>query len=478
MSRTVLALALVVIAGLAQTTEAATKRYAMIVANSTSLTKGVSPLQFADDDGARYYELLSNVADVTRVYAILDTQSQRLYPEVAKAAFIPRRDVVLRGLADIFERASADVARGDEVIFTFVLVGHGEIGAGGEGYVSLLDAPFTRTDLFREVLAKSPATTNHIVVDACNSYFLVNSRGGAAHADDSAPSEAAAVKALVSEEDLSRYPNTGVILSTSSARESHEWTGYGAGVFSHQLRSAMSGTADVNGDGKIEYSEIQAFVAAANLRIDDPRARIELYARAPVIDVSRPLIDLATARFTSWLRVPSGAPIQFYLEDARGLRTLDANLEGERAIVIALVPSTHYYVRSGSNEQRIALTGGGRIDLQRDRMKNATVASRGATSEAFREGLFAVPYGQRFYEGYVGRSHDAPVRANATSWTPPAQQIDRGYLAAELARLDARTGDAGLKQRLRAASPAIVEALAKDDFAGAARILAQAEAGE
>lgn len=472
------ALALVLLAGLAGSTEAATKRYAMIVANGTSLTKGVSPLQFADDDGARYYELLSNIADVTRVYTILDPQSQRLYPEVAKAAFVPRRDDVLRGLAEIFTQARADVDRGDDVIFTFVLVGHGEIGAGGEGYVSLLDAPFTRTDLFREVLAKSPATTNHIVVDACNSYFLVNARGDAPHADDSAPSEAAAVQAMVSEENLSRYPNTGVILSTSSARESHEWSGYGAGVFSHQLRSAMLGTADVNGDGKIEYSEIQAFVAAANLRIDDPKARVELYARAPAIDVSRPLVDLTTARFTSWLRIPAGAQIQFYLEDARGLRVLDANLEGERAVVIALAPSPHYYVRSGANEQRIALGRGGRIDLRRDRMRSATVALRGAKSEAFREGLFAVAYGQRFYEGYVGRSNDTPVRASATAWTPAAPKIDRGYLAAEIERLNARTADAGLKHRLRAASPAIVEALAAEDFATAALILAEADAGE
>lgn len=462
--------------GLTGITEAGTKRYAVIVANSKSLTEGVTPLEFADDDGARYYELLSNIADVTHVYTVLDAESQRLYPAVAKAALVPKRDAVLRGLAETFKQARADVDRGDQVVFTFVLVGHGEIGAGGEGYVSLLDAPFTRTDLFREVLAKSPATTNHIIVDACNSYFLVNSRGGAPRPDDGAPSEATAVTALVSKEELSRYPNTGVILSTSSARESHEWSAYGAGVFSHQLRSAMSGAADVNGDGRIEYSEIQAFITAANLRIDDPRARIEIYARSPDIDASRPLVDLTTARFTNWLSVPPGLPIQFYLEDARGVRVLDANLAGDRPIVIALAPSAYYRVRAttnGAKEQRISLTSKGRIELRRERMRSATVASRGA-SEAFREGLFAVPYGQRFYEGYVGRTGNAPVRENATAWAPEAQVIDRGYVTAELERLNAQAADPALGRRLRDASPKVVEALGRADYAEAARILAEA----
>ena len=37
----------------------------------------------------------------------------------------------------------------------------------------------------------------------------------------------------------------GFLLSTSSGRESHEWEGVQAGVFSHEVRSGLYGAADV-----------------------------------------------------------------------------------------------------------------------------------------------------------------------------------------------------------------------------------------
>lgn len=470
--------ALLLLAATAAPAWGATRRYAVVVAHTRSLTEGVAPLEFADDDGARYHEFFSVIADEVLLYTVLDADSQRLYPDAAAVARSPSRELVLKGLADTFNAAQEAVDRGDDVVFYFVLIGHGEVGAGGEGYVSLLDAPFTRTDLFREVLAKSPATTNHVVVDACNSYFLVHARGS--DADDGAPADEEAVRAFVAEEDLSRYPNTGVLLSTSSARESHEWAAYGAGVFSHQLRSALAGAADVNGDGRIEYSEIRAFVDAANLRIDDAKARLEIFARPPEIDASRPVVDLPASRFRHWLHVPKGAALQFYLEDARGVRYLDANLNGDRAAVLALVPSAHYFVRSsdGAKEQRLSLATDGRITLERKRMRRAALAARGATSESFRTGLFAVPYGASFYEGYVAHSGDRPVR-EGTAWLPPAQVVDAAFVDAELDRLNAGArDDARLGKRLRAATPALLEALDRRRFAKAAELLGAIEHGD
>ncbi|MBI5482169.1 MAG: hypothetical protein HY906_25160 [Deltaproteobacteria bacterium] len=424
---------LVLLAFSAADAHAGTRRYAVVVAHGRSLTPGVAPLEYADDDGARYYELLSQVADEVLLYVVLDRDSQRLYPQAAKVARVPSHAAVREGLAGTFARARRDRDRGDEVVFYFVLVGHGAIGAGGEGYVSLLDAPFTRTDLFRQVIAPSPATTNHVIVDACNSYYLVHRRGDGPDRDDGAPGEGRAVGAFLAEEDLGRYPNTGVLLSTSAARESHEWSAYGAGVFSHEVRSAMAGAADVNGDGRIEYSEVRAFVAAANLRVGNPRARLAIFARAPAIDHSRPLVDLRAARFASFLHVPKGAPVRFYLEDARGVRYLDAHLAGDRAVTLGLVPSGHYYARTadGTREQRLGLGRRGRLELRRDRMAPAPIAARGATTEAFQQGLFAVPFGRGFYLGHVGSTDEAPVRESVTPWLPSA-----GPALAEPARGD------------------------------------------
>ena len=66
--------------------------------------------------------------------------------------------------------------------------------------------------------------------------------------------------------------NVGLLLSTSSARESHEWSGFESGVFSHEVRSGLYGAADADGDGRVSYAEIAAFPpkTAAGLACLDP----------------------------------------------------------------------------------------------------------------------------------------------------------------------------------------------------------------
>lgn len=428
-AHTLLALVILLVQVLdARAATADTRRYAIIVAHTEDIARDIAPLEYADDDGARYYELFSHIADQVTLYTVLDQDSQRLYPRVAAQARTPRRADVLAGVERVFAQAARDVAQGHEVVFYFVLVGHGDIGAGGEGYVSLLDAPFTRTDLFQHVLARSPATTNHIVIDACNSYFMVHRRGGDA-VDDGGPSHREAVQSFLAREDLGRYPNTGVLLSTSTEKESHEWSAYGAGVFSHQLRSALAGAADVNGDGLIEYSEVEAFVAAANLRIANPRARVEIFARPPTIDLARPIMDLSASRFRHWLEVPVGAPLRVYLEDARGVRYLDAHLSGERPVILGLADSPYYFVRTsdGTREARIALARQGLRTLDPAALRPSTMAARGSVAEAFRLALYAEPYGPGFYRGFVAARSIRAVAPVQDPWLPrpaaPAAEV-------------------------------------------------------
>ena len=410
------------------------RRYAVIVAHGEDLAGNAPDLEYADDDAARYFELYQHIADDVQLFSVLDRDTQRLHPEAASAADAPSRARVLSGIERAFERARRDVADGLRVEFTFVLAGHGDVGPGGEGYISLLDEPFTRSDLYQHVLSRSPATTNHIVIDACNSFFLVNRRGGD---DATGPGRGDVVRAFLKREDLSRYPNTGVLLSTSSEAESHEWSAYRAGVFSHMVRSAIAGAADVNGDGRIEYSEIEAFVAAANARIDDPRARVEIFAQPPAIDESRPLVDLRDARFEHWLELPGGEPLRVYLEDARGIRYLDAHMSGEREIVVGLVAKPHYFVRTadGKRKARVALGGAGRIAFDRDRLRPVEIAARSAVADAFRIWLFSEPFGPSFYQGYVSARDRRPIRFDTAAWRPEAAPLPAcGQRAARLAR--------------------------------------------
>jgi hypothetical protein len=316
-----------------------------------------------------------------------------------------------------------------------------------------------------------------VVVDACNSYYLVHRRGGA---DDRGPSRHDAIRRYLTAEDLARYPNTGVLLSTSSERESHEWSGFSAGVFSHQLRSALAGAADVNGDGRIEYSEVEAFIAAANLRVADPRARLEVFARPPALDRTRALVDLTRSKLRHFVRFPAGSPLAAYLEDARGVRTLDLHHSGEQPLVVGLVPSPRYFVRSrdGQRELRLDLTRAGRVDIDPAAMKASAVVARGAVAEALRDHLYAEPYGPGFYRGFAASTGAPPVAATPSPWLPAAARpavVTAAYLRERLVRESQRSvADPALRSRLRRIGPELLRALSEGRLAEADRLLDRA----
>src|SRR4029078_8213906 len=129
---------------------------------------------------------------------------------------------------------------------------------------------------------------------------------------------------FLEEEQLARYPRAGVIVATSGDHETHEWSRYQDGILSHELRSALTGGARVNGDGRIEYSELRAFLAAANARVKNPEARVEVFSHPPALDRHRPLFDLRAAelagRATRFLHFGAGLAGRFHVEDDRGVR--------------------------------------------------------------------------------------------------------------------------------------------------------------
>lgn len=444
------------------------RRHAFVVATSTDPHGKLEPLQYADDDGARYHELFGQIADVTRLYTVLDPASQRVFPAAARVAGVPRRADVLAGLDAALAAIEADVRAGHEVTFYFVLIGHGTIGDGGEGQVALLDGVFTRSDLFQKVLARSRATTNHVIVDACNAYYLVHRRGGA----DTGPSRRAAVKDFLAGEELDRYPNTGLLLATSTEKETHEWSVYRGGVFSHQLRSALVGAGDVNGDGAIAYSEVEAFIAAANQHVVDPEARLEVFAHPPAVDRARPLVDLRAAGFRDWLSIPAGPALRVYLEDARGVRYLDAHIGAGAPVVIGLAPSSHYHLRTSDDrrETRLTLTGG-RYELKRRAMAAPRVARRGAVEDSFRLHLFQEPFGADYYRGFTAASGLTTVDLEAPRWRPGPPDV--ATVDAELRRLNAlaRT-DRDLRRRLAAIATDLLAAVDDGDHARAMALLA------
>jgi hypothetical protein len=390
---------------------AATRTYALVIAENHSQDAAVPPLRYADDDGVRNYELFSLFADRTALFAVLDDDTARLHPEAARRAEVPDKPAILARLAEWNHAMEADLARGDEPELYFLYAGHGDVDPTGMGYVSLHDGKLTRADLFREAVGPSKARFVHLVIDACKSYFMVNARGGTWKDDRAADSHDAALSQFLANEAVDHYPRVGVIVATSGDQETHEWSRYRGGILSHELRSALLGAGDVNGDGRVEYSELRAFIAAANARVKNPEARLDVFARAPAADRHRALTDLRRAKDAKFLHFSPGEHGAYYLEDERGLRYADLNKEISAQFDIALAPGTSFYLRHDDKEEaevasrlkpRKILVGGLAFHPR-------AIASRGALDDSFRRDLYQVPFGRGFYDGFVATSGDLPV---------------------------------------------------------------------
>lgn len=396
-------IALVITLGSDPAYAARTKTYAVVVANNLSFNGKQSALRFADDDGVRYAELFSLSAERTELFSVLDADTQRLYPEMVSRATPPRRADVLAGLSSVFEDIRRDVDAGYRVVFYFVFSGHGEVTADNEGFVHLLDGPLTRADLFEHVISASPATVNHLLIDACNAYFMVARRGGQSRP---AGDFSGLIRRFLDRESLAAHPNTGVVLSTSSAAEVHEWGRIEAGVFSHVMRSALAGAADANRDGAVDYDEAAAYVAAASGSLPDRNARLEVFARAPAQDLTEPLARVPETG--AHVRVPKAWIGHWYLEDDRGVRYADFNKTNELGLDIRLVPRPRYYLRDETDEIIISdAAADAEVAVTKQQATPITVAMRGSVNDAYASHLFEIPFGPQFVVGFKQASFNA-----------------------------------------------------------------------
>ncbi len=379
--------------------------YAVIVANNLSVEGELPQLRYADDDGARWYELLSLGTDNIQLLSVLDVDTQRRHPAAARGALTPSWDELERTLDSLFAKIEKARARGRRSSFYFVYIGHGSLSADGAGSMHLLGSYLTRRMFFERILERSPATTNHVIIDACHAYLMVASRG-------SEGTEARidlAINDFIAREYLSAYPNTGVLLATSSSKEVHEWSRFQAGIFSHEVRSALIGAADIDRNRAVTYDEVEAFVAAANIAVGDPNARLEVYARPPQLNINEPVLARGWLRNASVLVVPERFTGRWWLEDERGVRFADFHSSSNERLTLSLVPQDMYYLRNASREVPVE-TQDGALVLRADRLAqiDAETFSRGASIRALEEGLFAVPYGQSFYRGYVASNRTKP----------------------------------------------------------------------
>jgi hypothetical protein len=250
MSRTIILVALCA----ALPAQARTVAYSIVIGNNAPLgsdddAQVTRPLRYADDDAVRYHQLLSRLAGEAHLLTVMDADTQGRHPGAAAAARAPTLANVLGIVRAIGPKMAADRSRGDEPVFYLVYSGHGTRSADSTPYLALLDAGLTETVLYDQVLATLPAAYVHLIIDACNAAAVLGVRGFDreldARSQPLAPSELA-------DATWQRHPAVGAIVATTADEETHEWSRFESGVFTHEVLSGLAGAADVNGDGAVE----------------------------------------------------------------------------------------------------------------------------------------------------------------------------------------------------------------------------------
>ncbi|MGA9524488.1 MAG: hypothetical protein WBV82_23735 [Myxococcaceae bacterium] len=304
--------------------------FALIVSNNASLSNRPA-LQYADDDGAKYYAVFAGLMPERNVLLLtdFDRDTARIFPELAPVAQSPSRANLDEAVRLVAARVR-DVQRGGGTAeLYFVYAGHGDVDEG-RGFLELRDSRLSSDDL-EKVLQSVGADTSHVILDSCNSFFVVNPRGPGGRRF-ATPKDAA--------ERLSkRFPNVGVLLSTSAEADVYEWSELQSGIFSHAVRSGLTGAADANTDGRVTYEELSAFVDISASEVRNPLYRPKVYARGPGGDDTLAMARLAAPEQTVVLTLDAPEAVRIALRDAEGLRWVDAHKEdGSRLRLTIPVP--------------------------------------------------------------------------------------------------------------------------------------------
>jgi len=423
-------------------------RLALIIGNNESRDEGVKPLRFADDDAARFYELLSAVGYDARLLTVLDPDTALQHPVAAQVARPPSWDKLMRSVAELAQTVQAIHATGGEAELVVTYSGHGAVGERGDPYVSLLDRPLYRGDFFRDVVAAVGADFAHVIIDACRAHDFVDARGG-----PNGPDFDGALSLFLGNERRAKYPHIGIMVAESADGETHEWSRTRSGIFAHEVLSGLAGGADVNDDGRIEYSELHAFVAAANQAIKDPRARLRVVAEAPTQGARRPLLTLTSGGQAERVRTPASGG-RFTVEDERGVRWVDVNQAPGMQVTLHLPRRPRYFVIDVDKAQEATIDG--RADSaivvlsELAFVAQEPTQARGSVSAALASDLFRTPFGASFYEGFAlamqypsvideRRVGDARANFPPSSDKPPTLEVATKTAVAHAAALNPLT---------------------------------------
>jgi hypothetical protein len=389
----------------AQAAAPAREVFAIVVTSNRSSALGRPELRYADDDGAKYYELFSMLAPEENVALLteFDRDSAQLYAPLVKLAEAPTLANVRARFAKVAEavrRARSGLRRAD---FYFVFAGHGDVDHG-KGFIDLADAALPADELER-LLTSVHSDHTHVIIDSCNSFFVIAPRkpGGRRFAT---PADAA-------DGMVRRLPSVGVFLSTSAEAEVYEWSELQSGIFSHAVRSGLTGAADADGDGEVSYDELAAFVTVAARKVKNPLFRPQVFARGPGGDNTTPLVELQRAR-AAVLTLPADSQMRVTVRDRDEVPVVDVH-KAEGLMLRLRLPIR---IAQGASVEERALDGAGRVvrrhQLPSDARETVTLADASPAPLSSRgpndllQALFTEPFDEDAVEEYVAEQAERP----------------------------------------------------------------------
>jgi len=362
-------------------------------------------LSYADDDAVRMAALLEEAGATVALLTRLDDDTRRQVgvPLTSTAIEPPTRaafDAAVARLARLSSSASSSSSESSSAptVFLLYFAGHGD-AEQGTGSLALEDGRLGYDDLRRTIDAVK-ATTTHVVLDACNAFFVVHARGASGRAWATPTSAGAALSSTVSD--------VGVFVSTSAEAQVFEWSQLQGGIFSHALRSGLRGAADADLDGVVTYGELEGFIRLASDGIANAAYIPQMFARPPqrtdaLLDVRR------TTRLPLRAPTPDADPstVRLTVRDGVGSIVVDVRPEG------GFVPRV--FVPPGPLLLEVVDDDGRRLERPFDRDRDAPTTMAPATTTAARgpagllHRLFEQPFGPTALHALAARARPPEV---------------------------------------------------------------------
>jgi hypothetical protein len=385
---------------------------AVVVGSNQSPSPELPNLRYADDDAIQNARTLALLGAAAELLVSPDEETRDLFPAVRPAGPATRD-----ALAAAIDRAFAALDRlrraGRSTRFYFFFAGHGDT-ALDRPYLQMDDGRLWRDDL-AQLLRRSPAEENHLVIDACNASLFVGSRGPGGDREPVRPG-------------FSRTggpawpPGTGLLTARSAGGQTHEWTEFQAGIFSHEVRSGLLGAADADLDGRVTYRELGAFVARANQAVVNHKYRPEVVAAPPGGDLDAVFALLPDGPLVLELDRDLG---HAFVESENGVRVADLHpVPGLRLKLRLPTDLGALFVerpegRAAPSEMRLEPRAG-HVQLSSLGATPPRARARGAAHEAFLQ-LFTLPFDAASVERFRAEAEldSRPVpRRDRPGWLP------------------------------------------------------------